>query len=102
MRKITVFIFALCWVVSLFGQDIQLSNYRPAGMLFNPSLAGTSGSDVQIGFMHRNQWAAIRRQPYTTTAALAELRQNKIGLGFQVFSQKAGEASLKTTGVMFT
>ena len=71
-------------------------------MLFNPSLTGTSGSDVQIGFVHRNQWGAIRRQPYTTTAALAELRQNKIGLGFQVFNQKAGEASLKTTGVMFT
>ena len=95
--------YLLCsgFALGLGAQDLHLSNYQPAGMLFNPGLTALNGADVQLGVQYRSQWAAIPAA-YTTMGATAEWKVRQVGLGLQVHQNKAGEASLKTTGVMAT
>ncbi len=83
------------------GQDIHLSNYQPAGLLFNPSRTALMQADVQFGVQYRSQWANIATA-FTTMGATAELKGKKTGLGLQIYQNHAGEASLKTTGVMLS
>ncbi len=90
-----------CLNMLVKSQDIHLSNYQPAGLLFNPARTALMDADIQFGVQYRNQWASIP-SAYTTTGATAELKGKKTGFGLQVFQNKAGEASLKTTNLMLT
>jgi type IX secretion system PorP/SprF family membrane protein len=87
---------------SLWAQDFHLSNYHPAGMLFNPAMTGDNGADIQAGLQFRTQWSAIPQNPYTTKAATGEVRFGQMGYGIQVHQNEAGTASLKSTGLMLT
>lgn len=86
---------------ALFGQDFHFSNYQPAGVQFNPALTGATPYDVRLGFQYRKQWAEIS-EGYTTMGATAEVKGKNMGFGLQLNQNHAGEASLKTTGVMFS
>lgn len=85
----------------LAAQDIHLSNYQAAGMLFNPAMTASGGAALRVGAQYRSQWAGIP-QAYTTQGATGEWRSKQLGLGLQVHQNKAGEASLKSTAVMLT
>lgn len=102
MKKLLTILFAFGWVVSLSGQDLNLSNYRPAGMLFNPALTATSGDKVQLGIQYRRQWAAIQSLPFVTKAVTGEIRGKNTAFGIQIHQNDAGEASLETTGMMLS
>lgn len=86
---------------SLLAQDINLSNYQPAGMLFNPALTAVGKYDAQVGVQYRSQWNSIV-SGFTTMGTTAELKLRQVGLGFQLHQNQAGPASLKTTAAMFT
>lgn len=102
MKKLYLFhLLFILDMASLRSQDIHLSNYQPASMLFNPATTGLSGADVQFGTQYRSQWAAIPAA-YTTMGATAEMRVKSTGFGLQVHQNQAGEASLKTTGILFS
>lgn len=99
--KNTCFFAFLILAATLSAQDLHLSNYHAAGMLFNPALTAAGKSDVRAGVQYRSQWAAIP-PAYTTLGATGELRRRQLGFGMQVNQNRAGEASLKSTTLMFT
>ncbi len=102
MNKLYAIYFTLLLAATAAnGQDIHLSNYQPAGMLFNPALTAAGNYNYQVGVQYRSQWASILKG-YTTMGTTAEAKYKQMGFGFQLHQNHAGPASLKTTGMMFT
>ena len=102
MKKLQSILAILVFsITGLTAQDMHLSNYQPAGQFFNPAFTAMSDSDVRVGVQYRNQWSGIP-EAYTTMGAMGEMKYKNLGFGINVHQNKAGEASLKTTGVMLT
>ncbi|MCC6724412.1 MAG: PorP/SprF family type IX secretion system membrane protein [Saprospiraceae bacterium] len=101
MNKLyTIFIACFCMVATANAQDFQLTNYQPAGMLFNPALTAAGNYTMQAGVQYRSQWASILKG-YTTMGTTFEAKYKQLGFGFQLHQNHAGPASLKTTGLLF-
>ncbi len=88
-------------ISGLAAQDLSLSNYHPAGMLFNPALTAEGKYNMQVGVQYRSQWASVL-SGFTTIGTTAEVKYKQLGFGFQLHQNHAGPASMKTTGMMFT
>ncbi len=102
MNKICTMLTACLFLAATTAaQDFHLTNYQPAGMLFNPALAGIGNYQMQVGVQYRSQWASILKG-YTTMATTAEGKYKQFGGGFQLHQNHAGPASLKTTGFLLT
>lgn len=88
-----------------YGQGLHFSQFYNAPMLLNPAnTALVSDNDFRLGINYRQQWASIP-VPYTTMSAFAdfqafrqeELSTNWLGIGFAVFTDKAGDGLLSLT-----
>ncbi len=102
MNKLyAIYIAMLLSATAASAQDFHLTNYQPAGMLFNPALTAEGGYDFQVGVQYRSQWASLLKG-YTTMGTTAEAKFKQMGFGFQLLQNHAGPASLKTTGFSFT
>jgi type IX secretion system PorP/SprF family membrane protein len=81
-------------------QDAQYSLYMFNHLALNPAYAGTRDA-FSTALTYRNQWTNMEGAP--STAALSSqlpLRQGKIGLGAEIFSDKLGPRS--TNAVLFS
>lgn len=102
MKTIRI-ITALLFISSgnLFAQDIHFSQSTEAPLLLNPSQAGM-GHDVLVNLNYKTQWKSVTT-PYNTIHAAAdfsifgEAKENHMGIGLSVFSDKAGNGSMSTT-----
>ncbi len=103
------FLFSLfCLLASgyaLKAQDVHFSQYWESAVLRNPALVGIFSSRYKAGAIYRSQWNSLGN-PYQTLAADAEghfpLSRNTsdyLSVGLMFFSDKAGRATLKTTGI---
>ncbi len=86
--------------VSVFGQDIHFSQFDETQLQLNPADAGVQ-HDVRIVTNYKNQWQSVG-SPYKTFALSGDVRllrdkKHYMGLGFDLFSDKAGDANLKST-----
>jgi type IX secretion system PorP/SprF family membrane protein len=90
------------YLILLFGgvlqaQHYQFSQFYAAQIYLNPAFTGANPCP-RLGLNYRNQWSLI---PGTFTSFQVSydrpLRQINSGLGFSLFSDKAGLGSLKTT-----
>lgn len=82
------------------AQDIHFSQFREAPLQLTPAAAGVFAGDFRLQLNYKNQWSAMG-SPYNTMAASFDLpvfRDNVqhayMGLGLNVFQDKAGDASL--------
>ena len=87
------------------AQDIHFSQFYETSILRNPALVGIFTDDYKLTAVYRNQWSSIGK-PFTTGLGSAEFRVpigreavNFISFGLLGYSDKAGRAALKTTGV---
>ena len=86
---------------TLFAQDVHFSQSTEAPLLLNPSQAGM-GHDVLVNLNYKSQWKSVTT-PYTTInvgadfSLLGDAKENHMGLGINVFSDKAGDGSMGTT-----
>lgn len=94
--------FAFC---ASYAQDIHFSQYWESNVLRNPGLTGIYSEDFKAGAIYRSQWNSLGN-PYQTMAfsaegrfALRHTRSDYITVSAMFFSDKAGRASLKTTGI---
>lgn len=74
-------------------QDAQYSLYMFNHLAVNPAYAGSRDA-FSTAFVYRNQWVNMKGAP--TTAVLSThmpLKQNKIGLGAEIFTDKLGPRS---------
>ena len=79
-------------------QDAMYTQYMFNSLAINPAYAG-SRNVISTTLLYRNQWLGIDGAPETTTFTIdAPIRDNKIGLGLQIFNDKLGISN--TTGAV--
>jgi type IX secretion system PorP/SprF family membrane protein len=102
---------------NLIAQDIHFSQFFQSPLLLNPALCGQFDGSYRVGVNQRTQWRSVTT-PYSTFAVGADA--NNITLpdgifnsedgnfqelpfngGISIYSDKAGDSQLKTTGVNF-
>lgn len=81
-------------------QDAQYSLYMFNHLAVNPAYAG-SREAISSALVYRNQWTNLKGAP--TTASISShmpLKQNKIGLGAEIFTDKLGPRT--TSAALFS
>ncbi len=101
--------------INLTAQDIHFSQFFQSPLLLNPALCGQFDGSYRVGINQRTQWRSVTT-PFATFAAGVDA--NNITLpdgifnredgnfkelpfhgGISVYSDKAGDSQLKTTGI---
>lgn len=100
--KITAisFLFGALLSLSTFAQDIHFSQFDETQLQLNPADAGVR-HDIRVVTNYKNQWQSVG-SPYKTFALSADARLMKdkkhhLGLGVDLFSDKSGDANLKSS-----
>ncbi len=95
-KSIGIIVFFL-YTVICNGQDIHFSQFFAMPIFVNPANAGVE-NDLDIGIIHRTQWKAVA-QPFTSYGfsisgkASKKKKKNSLGLGFDTYYDKSGDAS---------
>jgi len=91
MRKIIKILFLLLIPVSVCGQITPLtSQYVLNPLVLNPAAAGNRGV-LNLAAFYRKQWVGVKGSPETMTlTADAPFRDDRMGLGLIVMSDKIG------------
>ena len=81
------------------AQDIHFSQFDETPLQLNPANAGVQ-HDVRVVTNYKNQWKAVG-SPYSTFAASADVkllksRKHQMGIGIDFFTDKSGDAQLKS------
>ncbi len=91
----------------IFAQDIHFSQFRETPILVNPAQTGLH-KDLRVITNYKTQWSSVGT-PYKTNALSAELLLNKnksrnshLGVGVQVFNDRAGDGKLSTTQALLS
>ena len=90
-KTIFIFLFSILLVIKGFAQqDPQYSQYMFNPLVLNPAYAG-SREVMSAVLLYRNQWVNLDGAPNTLTASFnTPLKNNKIGLGLHIVSDKIG------------
>jgi len=101
-RTMSLLTAGLITLSTAFAQDVHFTQYGMQPLLQSPAMAGI-GHDMRGVLQHRNQWASVTT-PFTTTAFSydMQLKQKRgkagfLALGVNFFSDKAGDANLKSS-----
>jgi type IX secretion system PorP/SprF family membrane protein len=89
---------------SAASQSVHLSQYYNAPILITPANTGLMpDNDFRLGLNYRNQWSALP-VPYNTFSGWGDFKiggnkdndhNNWLGMGFAVYTDKAGDGQLK-------
>jgi type IX secretion system PorP/SprF family membrane protein len=103
MKNIRLIIAAsILGTISVHAQDIHFSQITESTLLLNPSQAGL-GHDVRAVVNFKDQWRSVVSAPYQTINASADfaliqkLSGSHLGIGVNVFNDKAGDSKMSTT-----
>ena len=86
MKKL-VYILLLFPMLVLSQQESYYSLYRFNMQVINPAYAGAEAQSM-LSVLNRNQWATVENAPKTTAFAFSSARENNVGLGISVVSDK--------------
>jgi len=82
---------------TLFGQDVQFSQFYSAPLYLNPAFTGATQL-TRIGSNYRNQWPALEANFVTLSAYVDHFIDDKnSGIGFLIQRDKIGLAGLRST-----
>jgi type IX secretion system PorP/SprF family membrane protein len=99
-KIIALMVLISCYTESKAQQDAMYTQYMFNSLAINPAYAG-SRNVISSTLLHRNQWSGIDGAPRTTTFTIdAPIRDNKIGLGLQIFNDQLGISN--NTGVVIS
>lgn len=106
MRKGLFAALLCCLSGTAIAQSIHFSQYYNAPTLISPANTGlTPEHDFRLGMNYRTQWSSLP-VPYSTFAGWGDFKlggnkekeqHNWLGLGFAVYTDKAGDGQLKLT-----
>ena len=80
----------LLFILPLLGygqQESYYSLYRYNMNVINPAFAGADASNM-LSFTSRSQWASVQDAPRTLAFAYSSARENNVGLGLSLVSDK--------------
>lgn len=94
---------------TLQAQDIHYSLFHMSPLTLNPAQTGAFSGTVRIGGIYRDQWASFLRNQFTTPSFYADAPimrgfrpRDWVGVGFMVYSDKAGTGKLRTNASMLS
>ncbi|MDB4159851.1 PorP/SprF family type IX secretion system membrane protein [Flavobacteriaceae bacterium] len=88
MKRLLFFIgLALVPLISFSQQESYYTLYRYNMNIINPAYAGALGKNV-FAFTSRRQWSSMEDAPSTLAFSYSSERENNVGLGFSVVSDK--------------
>ena len=88
MKKTRIFLLLLSLPILSFGQqESYYSLYRYNMNVINPAYAGADASNM-LSFTSRSQWASVQDAPNTLAFAFSSARENNVGLGISLVSDK--------------
>lgn len=104
MKKILSLVLGISASISLIAQDVHFSQMHMTPLLLNPSSAGAFKGDQRVTLNYKDQWRSVAR-PYSTFALeadMAVLKKNAghLGVGLQLYRDKAGDLSMGTTSAI--
>lgn len=104
MKKITTIIIALTMFSLGKAQDIHFSQMHMTPLLINPAASGGFVGDQRVTLNYRDQWRSVAN-PYTTFALAGDMAMLKgnsghMGVGLQLFRDKAGDLGMGTTSAI--
>lgn len=100
-KAIALFPFAILLCLSAKAQDIHFSQSTESPLLLNPAEAAL-GHDLLIGINFKDQWkkagGSYRTFHFSGDVALMKKKSgSRMGIGLNVFSDRAGDAGMGTT-----
>lgn len=102
-KFITITAIVFGFTIGASAQDIHFSQFYMSPLTLNPSLVGAQ-HDIQANLNYKNQWASVGASPYRTVAFSYDMVLNRksatkgmLGMGINVFSDKAGDGNMATT-----
>ncbi|CAN5907032.1 hypothetical protein BH11BAC7_BH11BAC7_22390 [soil metagenome] len=105
MKKIKLFFLAATlFLLPLFlsAQDIHFSQLTQTPLLLNPAETALSHEFMAI-INYKDQWKSVTSNPFRTFNVSADMAYNKkkggnhLGIGIDIFSDKAGDGAMGTT-----
>ena len=88
MKRLLFFIgLSLVPLISFSQQESYYSLYRYNMNVINPAFAGADASNM-LSFTSRSQWASVEDAPNTLALAFSSARENNVGLGISLVSDK--------------
>lgn len=88
IKKLLFFIgFVIAPLISFGQQESYYSLYRFNMNVINPAYAGALGKNV-FAFTSRRQWSSMQDAPSTLAFSYSSERENNVGLGISVVSDK--------------
>lgn len=107
-RFFQIILFVFFYSGFLNAQDIHFSQTNNTPILLNPAFTGNINGDTRTIVNYKEQWKSIT-VPYQTIAASFDMslfrkkwKQDDIGIGLSMYSDKAGDASMGTTKFDFS
>ncbi len=90
-------------VMKISAQDIHFSQFYAAPIYLNPAKTGFYDGNYRLTAIYRNQWKSVT-VPFQTVSGSLDFsipsgpdRNNMLGVGMMVFSDKAGDSHFTTT-----
>jgi type IX secretion system PorP/SprF family membrane protein len=106
MKNLKLYIGIAILFVSIFtvAQDVHFSQLNMSPLLLNPANAGAFKGNQRVVANYRDQWRSVAA-PYSTFALAADMamlksNSGKLGVGIQLFRDKAGDLSMGTTSAI--
>ena len=86
MKKVVI-ILLLLPLLAFAQQESYYSLYRFNMQVINPAFAGAE-ADNMLTLLNRSQWAELDDSPRTMAFAYSSKRENNVGLGISIVSDK--------------
>ena len=87
MKKYILFLLLVLSELTFGQQESYYSLYRYNMNVINPAYAGADASNM-LSFTSRSQWASVQDAPNTLALAFSSARENNVGLGISLVSDK--------------
>lgn len=87
MKRLLYILLLLVPILSFGQQESYYTLYRYNMNVINPAFAGAEGANV-FSFTSRGQWSSIEDAPSTLAFAYSSARENNVGLGISLVSDK--------------
>ncbi len=101
IKTIRLLIVSVILILPQFlkAQDPRYSQYFNAPLNLNPALAGNGIEYIRVTGIYRNQWAGFGT-PFTTQGIAIDKVVNRVGLGFAINRNGAGDVGIKTLSLV--
>lgn len=105
MKKLIATVFFTCSFLSLFAQDVHLSQFYTAQLNLNPALGGFYEGNYRVALNYRNQWREIN-DPVTTTMVAFDKKfffyTDEIDAGILVIKDQFSGFKLNTNKIILS